>query len=59
MRPIKFRAYLKDRKKIVDVIMLEPENKIRYEYDNVICECDIDECELMQFTGLYDNKGKN
>lgn len=58
MREIKFRAYLKDRMKIVDVIMLEPENKIRYEDDDVICECDIDECELMQFTGLYDKSGK-
>ena len=58
MRPIEFRAYLKDKKKIVDVIMLEPENKVRYEYDDVIYECDIDECELMQFTGLYDKNGK-
>ena len=45
MREIKFRAWDKSKKKIVDVVMIDFSKNISM-------------VELMQFTGLYDKNGK-
>ena len=64
MREIKFRAWLKARKQMVEVVTIEfmdtgiPGILIRYVRDGRICEAFPGDFEIMQFTGLKDKNGK-
>lgn len=61
MRAIKFKAYLKNTKKIVDVEKIDFKNKQIYFYeksDGYLYVGNFKDLKLMQFTGLYDKNGK-
>lgn len=59
---VKFRAYLKLTKEIVNVEKIDFENKQIYFYknnsDRYLYVCDFKNIELMSFTGFYDKNGK-
>lgn len=59
MREIEFRAWLKDKKMMVEVEGLDFEHKYieikEYEDDDYVCYAGFDEIELMQWTGQRDN----
>lgn len=65
MREIKFRAWVKDRKEIVNVEEIDFMNKVINYIDNdyennrqeIIGAC-FEDIELMQYTGLKDMRGK-
>ena len=64
MREIKFRAWLKARKQMVEVIKIEffsvgiPGIMIAYIKDGQICTAYPGDFEIMQFIGSYDKNGK-
>ncbi len=60
MREIKFRAWLKEGKKMVEVQNICFDTKdISYKEDIGLIRCEeFENIELMQFTGLYDKKKK-
>lgn len=60
MREIKFRAWLKEGKKMVEVQNICFDTKdISYKEDIGLIRCEeFENIELMQFTGLYDKSGK-
>ena len=62
MRPIEFRAWLKDEKKMIDVKAVDfDENgdvfSVNYPEGKSYCGYDRDNIELMQYTGLKDKNG--
>lgn len=64
MREIKFRAWVKDRKAIFEVILINyATKKVSYLLERVghllnIVHEEFNDIELMQYTGLKDMKGK-
>ena len=61
MREIKFRAWLKEKKIIGEVLGIDILHKeIFFSNEDVDCyeHSDFKDIELMQYTGLYDKKGK-
>lgn len=62
MRPIEFRAWLKDEKKMIEVKAVDfDENgdvfSVNYPEGKSYCGYDRDNIELMQYTGLKDKNG--
>lgn len=64
MKTIKYRAWLKEQKEMVEVAEISFENEtIAYVYDNYAAEeqewnvYDFEEIELMQYAGLKDKNG--
>ena len=62
MRDIKFKAWLKDDKRIVEVEEIHFRHQLIEYYDGNYDDCwlekDFDKIELMQYTGLKDKNGK-
>ncbi len=61
MREIKFRAWLKEKKIMGEVLGIDILHKeIFFSNEDVDCyeHTDLKDIELMQYTGLYDKKGK-
>ena len=65
MREIKFKVYIKTENRIVDVIIIDFDEKVigamsvNSAGDPYLRKYDFDQVELMQFTGLYDKNEKN
>lgn len=63
MREFKFRAWDKERKQLLDVLGIEIMNKQCWVQDYVELDngntrlIDFKDCEIMQYTGLKDDKG--